>query len=154
MTDPRVVPFLDRRREALRLAFTSFTSFISFTGVTALSTFAAFAGSLILPGVGFSEPGVTNDQAPPVYSATLRADYPRVPLWGDTHLHTRLSQDAYAFGVTLESEQAYRFAKGDVIQATHGQSARLARPLDFLVMPTTPMAWAPWPPLKRGIQRS
>jgi hypothetical protein len=72
--------------------------------------------------------------AAPVYSPRVREDDPQTPLWGDTHLHTRLSQDAYAFGVTLESEQAYRFAKGEIITATHGQRARLTRPLDFLVI--------------------
>ena len=95
---------------------------------------AGFVSALLVSGNAPAQAETESISTPPVYSSTLRADYPRVPLWGDTHLHTRLSQDAYAFGVTLESEQAYRFAKGEVIQATHGQSARLARPLDFLVI--------------------
>lgn len=105
---------------------------------SALSFFSAAAAAAALascPQTAVAdEPGTTVESQTPVYSAPLRADYPQTPLWGDTHLHTRLSQDAYAFGVTLESEQAYRFAKGEVITATHGQSARLARPLDFLVI--------------------
>jgi hypothetical protein len=59
---------------------------------------------------------------------------PRQLLWGDTHLHTRLSQDAFSFGVTLGADDAYRFAKGGTLTATHGQRARLDRPLDFLVI--------------------
>jgi len=53
--------------------------------------------------------------------------------WGDTHLHTKLSMDAGAFGNRLGLEEAYIFAKGGEVTATHGQRTRLARPLDFLV---------------------
>jgi len=70
----------------------------------------------------------------PVYSPPARDDSPRQLLWGDTHVHTRLSQDAYSFGVTLDADDAYRFAKGQTVVATHGQRARLDRPLDFLVI--------------------
>lgn len=70
----------------------------------------------------------------PAYSTPAHNEIPRALLWGDTHVHTRLSQDAYSFGVTLDSEDAYRFAKGETIIATHGQRARLDRPLDFLVI--------------------
>ncbi len=68
------------------------------------------------------------------YSTTLEADYPKTVLWGDTHLHTNLSQDAFQFGLSLGPEEAYRFAKGETITATHGQKAKLKRPLDFLVI--------------------
>ena len=34
-------------------------------------------------------------------------------LWGDTHVHTANSLDARAFGVLLDPEQAYRFARGE-----------------------------------------
>lgn len=55
-------------------------------------------------------------------------------LWGDTHLHTTLSMDARAFGVKLDQETAYRFARGEQVISTHGQAVRLQRPLDFLVV--------------------
>ena len=54
--------------------------------------------------------------------------------WGDTHLHTRLSQDAFTFGVTLGPDEAYKFAKGEPVKATHGEIGQLNRPLDFLVV--------------------
>ena len=54
--------------------------------------------------------------------------------FGDTHLHTTNSPDAYLFGVQLGPEAAYRFAKGEVVESTHGLNARLRRPLDFLVV--------------------
>ncbi|MGI9288361.1 MAG: DUF3604 domain-containing protein [Pseudomonadales bacterium] len=55
-------------------------------------------------------------------------------LWGDTHLHTKLSLDARAFGVALDPATAYRFARGEQVRATSGQNVRLSRPLDFLVV--------------------
>jgi len=68
------------------------------------------------------------------YSVTLNQDYPQQVLWGDTHLHTTLSQDANNLSVRLGPEDAYRFARGGIVTATHGQKARLRRPLDFLVI--------------------
>ena len=37
-------------------------------------------------------------------------------------------------GNTLGPEQAYRFAKGEEVVASHGLKVRLIRPLDFLVI--------------------
>lgn len=54
--------------------------------------------------------------------------------WGDTHLHTNNSPDAFANGVRISPDAAYRFAKGQSIQATSGITAKLNRPLDFLVV--------------------
>lgn len=55
-------------------------------------------------------------------------------LWGETHLHTTLSLDARAFGVELDQETAYRFARGEQVTSTHGLPVKLSRPLDFLVV--------------------
>ncbi len=54
--------------------------------------------------------------------------------WGDTHLHTADSPDAFSFGARLGPEDALRFARGEEVTATSGTRARLARPLDFLVI--------------------
>ncbi len=54
--------------------------------------------------------------------------------WGDTHLHTSDSADAFAFGARLGAEQALRFARGEQVTATSGMQAQLKRPLDFLVI--------------------
>lgn len=62
------------------------------------------------------------------------AEYPDRPYWGDTHLHTDNSIDAFGFGVRLGPEEALRFARGEEVTATTGAKARLARPLDFLVI--------------------
>ena len=62
------------------------------------------------------------------------ADYPERVYWGDTHLHTSNSVDAFGFGVRLGPEEALRFARGEEVTSTMGLKARLARPLDFLVI--------------------
>jgi hypothetical protein len=54
--------------------------------------------------------------------------------WGETHLHTSFSMDAGAFGARLAPEDAYRFARGEEIESSAAGRARLARPLDFLVV--------------------
>ena len=57
-------------------------------------------------------------------------------LWGDTHLHTSYSLDAYMLGNrTADPDTAYRFAKGlPVVHPGHGARVRIDRPLDFLVV--------------------
>lgn len=67
------------------------------------------------------------------YSPCAGRSFRSRPLWGDTHLHTALSMDAGAFGNRLGLDEAYRFARGDEINSSTGQPARLSRPLDWLV---------------------
>jgi Protein of unknown function (DUF3604) len=55
-------------------------------------------------------------------------------LWGDTHLHTLNSADAFSFGARLSPADAYKFARGDEITSNTGQEVKLKRPLDFLVI--------------------
>jgi hypothetical protein len=54
--------------------------------------------------------------------------------FGDTHLHTTNSPDAFLLGVRLGPDAAFRFAKGERVVATHGVPAQLVEPLDFLVV--------------------
>ncbi|MEM6486466.1 MAG: DUF3604 domain-containing protein, partial [Pseudomonadota bacterium] len=62
------------------------------------------------------------------------AEFPDRPYWGDTHLHTDNSVDAFGFGTRLGPEEALRFARGEEVTATTGGKTQLARPLDFLVI--------------------
>ncbi|MBX7532604.1 DUF3604 domain-containing protein [Qipengyuania sp. 1XM1-15A] len=62
------------------------------------------------------------------------AEFPDRPYWGDTHLHTDVSVDAFGFGVRLGPEDALKFARGEQVTATTGMTAKLDRPLDFLVI--------------------
>ena len=60
--------------------------------------------------------------------------YPERVLWGDTHLHTANSVDAFGFGNRLPPEEALRFARGEEVTSSTGIKAKLQRPLDFLVI--------------------
>jgi len=60
--------------------------------------------------------------------------YPQKVFFGDTHVHTAISNDAFAAGNTLGPEEAYRFARGDEIVTSQGEKVRLNQPLDFLVV--------------------
>ena len=62
------------------------------------------------------------------------SDVPERVYWGDTHLHTSNSVDAFGFGNRLGPEEALRFARGEEVTSSTGITARLARPLDFLVI--------------------
>ena len=62
------------------------------------------------------------------------SDVPERVYWGDTHLHTSNSVDAFGFGNRLGPEEALRFARGEEVTSSTGIKARLARPLDFLVI--------------------
>jgi len=61
-------------------------------------------------------------------------DYPTRVFWGDMHLHTANSGDAFAYGARLGPDDALRFAKGEEVVSSTGLRAKLARPLDFLVI--------------------
>ena len=67
-------------------------------------------------------------------SSTVNRDYPDNVYWGDTHVHTYLSGDAFGMGTRVTPDEAYRFAKGEQIRATGGGQAQLRRPLDFLLI--------------------
>jgi len=54
--------------------------------------------------------------------------------FGDLHIHTSRSFDAFAFGVRVMPEDAYRFAKGETIQHPAGFPMKLSRPLDFMAV--------------------
>ena len=62
-----------------------------------------------------------------------KPSYPSKLLWGDTHVHTHLSADAYPLGSRTTPDEAYRFAKGEKI-ISNGLVAQLAIPLDFLMV--------------------
>ena len=51
--------------------------------------------------------------------------------FGDLHIHTSLSTDAFVMGVRSMPDDAYRFAKGHAIRHAAGYSLSIDRPLDF-----------------------
>ena len=61
--------------------------------------------------------------------------------WGDLHVHTSLSFDAYPYDVRLEPRDAYAFARGEAVKlpplGADGEgtvSVQLERPLDFVAV--------------------
>jgi hypothetical protein len=51
--------------------------------------------------------------------------------YGDLHVHTEYSFDAFAFGTLATPRDAYRYAKGEAIRHPAGYELKLSRPLDF-----------------------
>lgn len=88
----------------------------------------AVAAVLTVSGCGDSQ------QEPAQSHSVKNTEYPEQVFWGDTHLHTDNSVDAFGFGNRLDSEAALRFAKGEEVTASKGDKAKLSRPLDFLVI--------------------
>ena len=69
------------------------------------------------------------------YSTGVDKDYPRKLLWGDTHLHSNQSADAYTIGNSnLTPSDAFRFARGEEVISEKGVRAKLRVPLDFLMV--------------------
>jgi len=64
----------------------------------------------------------------------MEKDAPSNPLknayFGETHLHTSFSLDAYIAGNRMSPSDAYRFAKGETV-SINGKDHNMARPLDF-----------------------
>ena len=54
--------------------------------------------------------------------------------FGDTHIHTVLSFDAYIMGTRRTPDDAYAFAKGAAIEHASGFAMQMSKPLDFLAV--------------------
>ena len=51
--------------------------------------------------------------------------------FGDLHVHTAYSFDAYVFGTLNSPDDAYRYAKGNAMEHPSGYQVQLQRPMDF-----------------------
>ena len=79
--------------------------------------------------------GRGGDPLKPVMDIVDRTPPPANPLrnayFGDLHVHTEYSFDAYNFGTTATPYDAYRFAQGAAIEHPAGYQIQMATPLDF-----------------------
>lgn len=69
----------------------------------------------------------TNKQAE---EAELKPNHLRNLYFGDLHVHTSLSMDAYIGGTIANPDDAYKFARGEAIEI-FGKQMKIERPLDF-----------------------
>jgi len=73
-----------------------------------------------------ADPAITAETETTEYAVTRNAYF------GDLHIHTRNSFDAYIFNVRRTADDAYRFAKGETVQHPSGFDMTIAGgPLDF-----------------------
>lgn len=92
------------------------------------------------PAPKAAPPAAVHTAARPVATAARGAHLPgwnseRNAYFGDLHVHTKLSFDAYIFNVRATPEDAYRFAKGETIGHAAGFNIRLSGgPLDFVAV--------------------
>lgn len=81
-----------------------------------------------------SQEAVSNKTAaapPAVVAGEAPSSGERTAMFGDLHVHTMYSFDAFIFGTTSSPDQAYRFAKGEGLAHPGGFEMKLRRPLDF-----------------------
>ncbi len=96
---------------------------------------AAFPGSTAGSGstVTAKAPVVAKKAAAPAHLPGYNTE--RNAYFGDLHVHTKLSFDAYIFNVRASPDDAYRFAKGETIGHSGGFNIRLSGgPLDFVAV--------------------
>ena len=75
-------------------------------------------------------------EAPAKQAVMLPSNPLKNVYWGDTHLHTSYSPDAFLMGnQTADPDTAYRYAKGlPVVHPYHKARIQIGTPLDFLVV--------------------
>ncbi|MGB2667964.1 MAG: DUF3604 domain-containing protein, partial [Candidatus Acidiferrum sp.] len=134
-----------------------------FSGILAI-TLAAVLGVIVrseVRGADAKRQAENNPHIQAVPSSALPARVDRNPerevYFGETHIHTSWSFDAYVFGNTKAGpEDAYKFAMGEAIDHPAGYKIKITRPLDFMAVTdhaeyagTVPLANDPNSPISK-----
>lgn len=71
-----------------------------------------------------------------IFGCNAALGQPTELLWGDLHLHTNYSTDAYSTGnKSVTPDMAYRYARGmPILHPTTQRKIRISQPLDFLAV--------------------
>jgi hypothetical protein len=107
--------------------------------VNSISLFNVLVVSLIAVILsGCSDPGSTvtveskdNGISSDVVGESLTSNPDRNAYFGDLHVHSAHSFDAYVYGTIARPDDAYRYAKGEVLAHPLGYEMGLNKPLDF-----------------------
>ena len=67
-------------------------------------------------------------------TCAIAGDDSKQVFWGDLHVHTAYSLDAYGYGTVHTPAEAFRFAQGEPLILPGGATAQLDRPLDFMAI--------------------
>ncbi|MGB5292505.1 MAG: DUF3604 domain-containing protein, partial [Lysobacterales bacterium] len=104
------------------------------TGLLSLLVVLAACEQEVTPTAKHAEQATTPQVGPVAMTGSVASTGEGNPLrnayFGETHIHTSYSLDAYLGGTRLTPSDAYRFAKGEEVEVNGGPFKR-KRPLDF-----------------------
>ena len=107
-------------------------TFVSMLGVMARSRAKEAGKPPAIIEANVSSVGTQPESAVP---ARVERHPEREAYFGETHVHTSWSFDAYTFGNTKAGpEDAYRYAMGETIDHPAGFKVKITRPLDFMAV--------------------
>jgi len=92
--------------------------------------------TLCLLGCGNNNQNGTSDYNPDKPSPKRTEGYSEYKnaYFGDLHVHTSWSFDAFIYNVRTTPDDAYNFGKGKAISHVSGEEIQLGRPLDFMAV--------------------